>query len=44
MISVFARELYDIDTGVLFKVTQSRVKNWEILVRQKYTDNLEFFI
>jgi len=32
------RGLCDIDR-VLFKVTKSRVKKWEVLLRQKYTDN-----
>ena len=37
------RGLCDIDR-VLFRVAKSRVKNWEVLVRQKYTDNLGFSI
>ena len=33
--------LCDIDR-VLFRVTKSRVKNWQVLVRRKYTDNFGF--
>ena len=33
--------LYDIDK-VEFRVTQSRVKKWEVLLRRKYTDNYGF--
>jgi len=35
------RGLFDIDR-VLFRVAKSRVKNWEVLARRKYTNNLGF--
>ena len=35
------RRLCDTDK-LLFSVAESRVKNWDVLVRQKYTDNLGF--
>ena len=48
MISVFrvrrvasGRGLCDIDS-VLFRVIQSRDKNWEILDGRKYTDDFQF--
>ena len=42
-----ARQSVDVDCAisiVLFGVSKSSVKNWEVLARRKFTDNLRFSV